>query len=196
MSEIKDKILVSDFVKGYKKLQNEDLKNKYIKKHVTTKYVSLLLKVNVLRKMHEKAIVNDDVPYVDMITSKLNLNMAILALYTDIEPEKKENEDGTTIALAWEAYDALKSVGLLDKIVAEIGEDVSELLSVQKEILDEWYLKNKSTESYVTNLVETASHKFGAVAGVGMDKLADVLSDEKKMAKIMPMIEKMIKRIK
>jgi len=196
MSETKKKILVSDFVKGYKQLTNEDLKNKYVKKHVITTYAPLLSKMTILNLMNEKSVVDDGIPYVDMVVSKLNLNMAILVLYTDIEPDKKENEDGTVTSLTWDAYDELKSSGLLDKIIEYIGEDIGELLSVQKEILDTWYMKNKSAESYVSDLVEIASRKFSVVAGAGMDKLADVLSDEKKMKKIMPMVENMIKKFK
>ena len=131
-----------------------------------------------------------------MVTSKLNLNMAILILYTDIEPDKKENEDGTTTPLTWEAYDKLKSNGLLDEIIKYIGADITELLAVQKEIFDTWYLKNKSTEAYVENLVEKASQKLGVYAGFGMDKLADILSDEKKMNKVMTALDKVAKKIK
>ena len=196
MSEVKERISVSTFVDRYNKLTNDQLKNKYVKEHIKTTYAPLLSKLTILNLMHDKSVVNGDVKYVDMVTSKLNLNMAILVLYTDIEPDKKENEDGTTTTLTWEAYDVLKSNGLLDIIIEDIGEDIGELLSVQKDILDTWYLKNKSTEAYVESLIETASKKFGAYAGFGMDKLADVLSDEKKMNKIMIALDKVSKKIK
>ncbi len=196
VKEVKERILVSDFVNRYNKLESEQLKNKYVKEHIKTTYVPLLSKMTILNMMHDKSVVKDDVPYVDMVTSKLNLNMAILVLYTDITPDKKENEDGSTTPLTWDAYDKLKSNGLLEKIIEYIGEDIGELLSVQKDILDTWYLKNKSTEAYVNDLVETASRKFGVVAGVGMEKLADVLSDEKKMNTIMSALDKMLKKIK
>lgn len=196
MSETKKKILVSDFVKEYKQLANEDLKNKYVKKHVITTYAPLLSKMTILSLMNEKSVVDDDIPYIDMVVSKLNLNMAILVLYTDIEPDKKENEDGTVISLTWDAYDELKSFGLLDKIIEYVGTDIGELLSVQKEILDTWYMKNKSVESYVSEFVETASRKFSVIAGASMDKLADVLGDEKKMKKIITAFDKVLKKIK
>lgn len=196
MSEVKERISVSTFVDRYIKLTNEQLKNKYVKEHIKTTYAPLLSKMTILNLMNEKAVVDSDIKYIDMVTSKLNLNMAILVLYTDIEPDKKENEDGTTTPLTWEAYDVLKSNGLLDIIIEYIGEDIGELLSVQKDILDTWYLKNKSTEAYVENLIETASHKLGVYAGFGMDKLADVFSDEKKMNKVMAALDKILKKIK
>ena len=147
IKEVKERVLVSDFVNRYNKLESEQLKNKYVKEHIKTTYVPLLSKMTILNMMHDKSVVKDDVPYVDMVTSKLNLNMSILVLYTDIEPDKKENEDGSTTSLTWDAYDKLKSNGLLEKIIEYIGEDIGELLSVQKDILDTWYLKNKSTEA-------------------------------------------------
>lgn len=87
-------------------------------------------------------------------------------------------------------------LGIFDKIIENIGEDIGELLSVQKDVLDTWYMKNKSTEAYVENLIEVASQKLGAYAGFGMDKLADVLSDEKKMNKVMIALDKILKKIK
>lgn len=195
MSEVKNKISVSEFVKGYNQLTNADLKNKYIKKHIVKTYAPLLSKMTILNLMHEKSVVDNGIKYVDMVTSKLNLNMAILVLYTDIEPDKKENEDGTTTSLTWDAYDELKSSGLLEIIVENIGQDIAELLSVQKDILDTWYLKNKSAESYVTDLVEVASRKFAVVAGASMDGLTDVLNDDKKMNKVMTALEKMLEKV-
>lgn len=196
MSEVKERISVSTFVDRYNALTTSQLKSKYVKEHIKTTYAPLLSKMTILNLMNEKSVVNDDILYVDMVTSKLNLNMAILILYTDIEPDKKENEDGTTTPLTWEAYDKLKSTGLLDIIIEYIGEDIRELLSVQKDILDTWCLKNKSSEAYVENLIENASQKLGAYVGFGMDKLADVLSDEKKMSKLMTALEKIVKKIK
>lgn len=196
MSEKMKKISVSEFVKGYEKLTNDSLKINYIKNHITTTYAPLLSKMTILNLMNEKSVVDDGIKYVDMVTSKLNLNMAILILYTDIEPDKKENEDGTITSLTWDAYDALKSSGLLDNIIEYIGEDVVELLSVEKNILDTWYSKNTSSQAYISDLVEIASRKFSVIAGAGMDKLADVLNDEKKMNKVMTVLEKVIKKIK
>ena len=197
MSEVTERISVSTFVDRYKSLTSGQLKNKYINEHIKTTYAPLLSKTTILNMMNEKAVVDDGgVRYIDLLISKLNLTMAILVLYTDIEPDKKENEDGTTTALTWEAYDALKSNGLLDEITEAIGEDIAELLSVQKNIMDTWYTKNNSTEAYIANIIETASQKLGTYAGFGMDKLADVLSDEKKMNKVIGALDKVLKKVK
>ena len=192
MSDKKERITVSAFVNGYNKLINSELKNKYVKGHVTTTYAPILTKINILNLMHEKSVVDGKIKYIDLTVSKLNLIMAILVLYTDVEPDK--NEEGKP--MTWDAYDKLKSTGLLEKILECIGEDIEELMSVQKNIMDTWHMKNSSTEAYIANLVETASQRFGIVAGAGMEKLSEVMADEKKMEKVMSAFEKVLKKIK
>ena len=192
MSEKIERITVSTFVDGYNKLISDQLKEKYVKKHVLTTYSSILSKRNVLQLMTEKSVVDGSVKYIDLTVSKLNLIMAILVLYTDIEPDK--DEDGKP--MTWASYDALKSTGLLEKILECIGDDIEELLSVQKDVLDTWHMKNVSPEAYIANLVETASQRFGIAAGVVMGKLTELLDDEIKMKKITSIIEKAMKKIK
>lgn len=192
MSEVKGKISVSDFVKGYNQLANQTLKDNYIKKHIKTTYAPLLNKKLILEAMHEKSVVDGDIKYVDLIVSKLNLVMAVLVLYTDIEPDK--NEEGKP--LTWESYDKLKSTGLLESVSMVIGEDINELMSVQKSVMDSWTIKNTSTEAFVTNLVDVASRKLGVVAGASMDKLTEVLNDESKMKKVAGALDKVLKKIK
>lgn len=186
------KITVTEFVKGYKRLTSPELVNKYVISHITTTYAPLLTKKEVLTLMCEKSVVDDDIKYIDMTVNKLNLIMTILALYTDIVVEK----DDKGKVLSWQAYDELKSSGALDIILSNIGSDIDELLVIQKEVLDTWHMKNDSTEAYIKQLIEFASRKLGVYAGVGMEKLSEVLSDETKMKKATDLFTKTIKRIK
>ncbi len=193
MSEVKERINVSTFVKRYKQLTNDQLKDKYVKEHIVTTYSPILNKINILKLMNEKSVVDDSTgKYIDMTVSKLNLVMAILVLYTDIEPDK--TEDGKV--LTWEAYDTLKSTGLYGKILNAIGEDLEELMNVQSNVMETWYNKNCSTQAYISNLAEKVSHKFALVAGVGMEKLAEVLDDEVKLKKVANAFDKAINKIK
>lgn len=192
MSENK-KILVTDFVKAYNQLKNEDLKNKKIKGIIKCTYCPVLKKRAMLDVMLQKSIVEDGVKHVDMFVNRINFIAAIIALYTHLESEKHEDGSPKT----FEMYDLLVENDILNSILFEIGQkEIEELTSINGVVLDNWYSTNTSTEAYLNSLVGTASYKFGVVAGAGMDKLADVLSDEKKMAKVMPMLEKMIKKIK
>lgn len=192
MSENKERITVSAFVDGYNKLTSEELKKKYVNKHVTTTYVPILNKMNVLTLMNEKSVVNEDIKYINLTVSKLNLIMAVLVLYTDVEPDKDQEGKPMT----WDAYDKLKATGILEEILACIGDDVEELLAVQKDVMDTWHMKNNSPEAYVANLVGVASQRFGITTAVVMEKLAEVLEDDKKIEKVTNTVEKMLKKLK
>ena len=192
MSETK-KILVTDFVKKYNEVKSEDLKKKQVQGIIKRTYCPIIEKKMILDLMLEKSIVEDDVPYIDLFTNKLNFYAAIISLYTYIIPEKDENDKSKS----FEMYDLLVENNIINAILEQIGErELGEFTSINGLILDNWYAKNTSTQAYVNGLVETASRKFGVVAGVGMEKLADVLSDEKKMDKIMSALDKMLKKIK
>ena len=196
MIEVKERISISKFVDGYNQLTNDQLKDKYVKGHIKTTYVPILQKKLILEMMNEKAVVETPIKYIDMMVSKLNVVMAILVLYTDLEPDKQTNEDGTTTPLTWEAYDALKSSGLYGKILDAIGEDLNELMSVQDQILNSWHMANTSTEAYVNNIIDTASRRLGISVELLLDKLTDILEDDAKTKKVTTMLEKLAKKIK
>lgn len=196
MSEVKERISISKFVEGYNKLATDQLKDKYIKEHIKITYAPILQKKLILEMMNEKSVVESPVKHIDMMVSKLNVVMSILVLYTDIEPDKQINEDGTTTPLTWEAYDTLKSSGLYVKILDAIGEDLNELMSVQDQILNSWHMANTSTEAYVNNIIDTVSRRFGISIELVLDKLIDILEDDAKTKKVTTILEKLAKKIK
>ena len=196
MNEVKERVSISKFVDGYNKLTNQQLKDKYIKEHIKNTYAPILQKKLILEMMHEKSVVEFPVKHIDMLVSKLNVVMAILVLYTDLEPDKQTNEDGTTTPLTWDAYDVLKSSGLYGVLLDAIGEDLNELMSVQDQILNSWHMENTSTEAYVNNIIETVSRRFGISIDLLLDKLVEILDDEKKMKKLTTTLEKLLKKIK
>lgn len=193
MSETKERILVSTFVERYNKLANEQLKRKYAEEHVKLHYSPVLNKINILKLMTEKSVVNGvHGKYIDLAISKINLIAAILVLYTDLTVDKNEEDN----PLTFESYDLLKSSGALESILQAIGTDIEELMHVQSSIMDNWYAENSSTQAYISDLIQQASHKFGVAAGVGMQKLSEVLDDEKKMEKVATVINKVVKKVK
>ena len=196
MNEVKERVSISKFVDGYNKLTNQQLKDKYIKEHIKNTYAPILQKKLILEMMHEKSVVEFPVKHIDMLVSKLNVVMAILVLYTDLEPDKQTNEDGTTTPLTWDAYDVLKSSGLYGVLLDAIGEDLNELMSVQDQILNSWHMTNTSTEAYIKNIVDTASRRFGISVDLLLDKLVEILDDDKKMKKVTTTLDKLMKKIK
>ena len=196
MNEVKERISISKFVERYNKLTSPQLKEKYIKEHIKNTYVPILQKKLILETMNSKSVVESPVKHIDMMVSKLNVVMAVLILYTDLEPDKQTNEDGATTPLTWDAYDALKSSGLYEKILEAIGEDLNELMAVQDQVLNSWHMSNKSTEAYVNNFIDTVSRRFGISVELLLDKLTEILEDDAKTKKMTTILEKLVKKIK
>ena len=196
MNEVKERISISKFVERYNKLTNAQLKEKYIKEHIKNTYVPILQKKLILETMNSKSVIESPVKHIDLMVSKLNVVMAVLILYTDLEPDKQTNEDGTTTPLTWDAYDALKSSGLYEKILEAIGEDLNELMTVQDQVLNSWHMANKSTEAYVNNFIDTVSRRFGISVELLLDKLTEILEDDAKTKKMTTILEKLVKKIK
>ena len=189
MSDTK-KILVSDFIEQYNKLTDEGLKNKKIKSIIKRTYCPILEKKLILDLMLTKSINEGSVKYIDLFVNRINFIAAIISLYTTLLPEKDENE----ISKTYEMYDLLVENDILNKILENIGEkEIAELTSINGVVMDNWYAVNKSTEAYVNNFIETASRKFGAYLGVGLEKMADALGDEVKMQRATNFLDEILK---
>ena len=194
MSENKESILVTQFVKEYSEIANEGQRKQYLKKHITRTYCPLFEKMNMLKIMNDKAVVDneDTEKYINMTVSKLNTMIAVLILYTDIKVEKDEENKPKT----WECYDLLQSTGLFSKILEFIGKDIEELMLVQKEVMDTWHMKNSSTRAFITSLVNKSVDRFGVVAGAGMQELSNILDDEQKMNKAYSLFDNFLNKIR
>lgn len=194
MSENKGSILVSQFVKEYSEITNEGQRKQYLKKHITRTYCPLFEKMNMLKIMNDKAVVDneDTEKYINMTVSKLNTMIAVLILYTDIKVEKDEENKPKT----WECYDLLQSTGLFSKILEFIGKDIEELMLVQKEVMDTWHMKNSSTRAFITSLVNKSVDRFGVVTGAGMQELSNILDDEQKMNKAYSLFDNFLNKIR
>lgn len=186
----KDRITVSKFVEGFERLTTDELKSKYVKKHITTTYAPILSKLNILQLMNEKSVVKGDIEYINLTLSKINLIMGVLALYTDITPDK--DEEGKS--KGFDAYDKLKSSGALTYIYDGIGSDLDELVSVQGQVMDTWHNANCSIEAFIAKQVNRFAGLFGGLTGATVEKLINIVSDEDKMNKIIPLAEKMLNK--
>ena len=172
-----NKIFVSSFTNEFKKLTSESTKRGMVQKHVLRHYSPILHKMNVLQNMMNGCVKEGKAgKYIDMGASKMNFIMAILILYTDLAIDKIVNEEGKEIPDTCTAYDQLKETGALDMIIEEIGADITELLTVQENILGTWHNENCSTAAYISGLVEKISMIFSTAMGKEIGSLADVLS--------------------
>lgn len=190
MSETK-KILITDFIEQYNKLSDEKLKDRKIKGIIKRTYCPILEKKLMLDLMLKKSINEEGIKHIDLFVNRINFIAVIISLYTTLLPEK--NEDGTP--RTYEMYDLLVENDILNKILEIIGEkEITELTSINGTVMDNWYATNTSTEAYISNLMETASRKFGAYIGFGLEKIADALDDEKKMQMIVNLMDNVFKK--
>ena len=190
MSETK-KILVTEFVKQYKELTDDKLKDRKVKSIIRRTYCPILEKKIILDLMLSKSINEDGSKHIDLFVNRINFIAAIISLYTTLLPEKDENG----ISKTYEMYDLLVENDILNKIFENIGEkEIGELTSINGVVMDNWYATNTSTEAYVSNLLETVSRKFGAYIGVGLEKMADALGDEVKMQRATNFLDKVFRK--
>ena len=191
-----EKNLVSKFVEDFKKLSNDTNKLAMVKKHVITHYAPILKKRNVLDIMMDGCVKSGKSgKYIDLLCSKLNFIGAILILYTDLAVDKKVINDAgkeKEVVDIWTAYDLLKESGALEMILNEIGDDITELLSVQDQILNTWHNENVSTAAYISDVVEKISLIFSTALGKEIGSLADMLNtgtDENKAELVTALME-------
>jgi hypothetical protein len=169
--------LVSTFVADFNKVTNETTKRGVIQKHIKRHYAPLMEKTMVLNLMNDKSIAEGKHGrYINLTTSKLNLVMAILALYTDLMPDKTIENDKEVVK-SYESYDLLKESGALDMIIVEIGEDIQELLTIQSEVMDTWTAQNCSTAAFISDLVEKVSMIFSTALGKELGSITDIFNE-------------------
>ena len=193
MAKTDNKITVTKIEKKYNSFSSVTAQQNYLKSLIKTTYAPIMTKKYLLQLVLDKSIVEQDngIKYIDMFISKLNLFGIILAMYTNITIEKDKNGN----PMIAEAYDMLKQINVIDELYNLIGEDeIEELLSVQKTIMDTFYNQNGSTEAFIANVVDKAAQKFGISAGFAIDKLDEIVSDEKKINKIMGIIKPFINK--
>ena len=176
------KMLVSDFINKYISLNGEQTKIALIKSIIKRTYCPILEKRFVLDMMAEKSRGEGDISYIDMVLNKLNVTMAIIILYTNLEVDKDENGASQTA----DAYDMLRKNGILDVIYREIGEyELGELMMVNDNVLETWHTKNTSAQAYFSNIIEKVSLIFSTAIGKELSSITDVfneLSSEEKQS--------------
>ena len=193
MEKTDNKISVKEFVKKYNSFSSAMAQQNYLESLIKTTYAPIMKKKYLLQVVLDKSVVEQDngIKYIDMFVSKLNFFGIILIMYTDINIEKDENG----IPMVAEAYDMLKQNGIVDILYNLIGEDeIEELLSVQKTIMDTFYNQNGSTEAFIANVVDKAAQKLGISAGFAIEKLDELASDEKKINRIMGIVKPFINK--
>ena len=165
---------VSEFIKKYTSLSGEQTKLGVVKGIMKRTYCPILEKRLILDLMTEKSVGEGKIPYIDMVLNKLNVTMAVIALYTNLEVEKDENGVPQTA----EAYDMLRKNGVLNAIYKEIGEDeLGELMMVNENVLATWHTRHTSTAAYISDLVEKVSLIFSTALGKELGGITEMFNE-------------------
>ena len=182
------KITVSDFVKKYKQLSSDSLKERLIKSIIIRTYVPVLEKKLFLQVMFDKSLVGEEPNrHVDMFLNSINVTLAILGMYTKLNFEKTE-ENKTTM---FEAYDMLAELDLLNIIFNEIpSSELTQISAINEQIMETYYNEHNSMQSFATKLVDRFANTFGVLTKGSIDSLSDILNDEEKLNSVIDKLNK------
>lgn len=120
---------LEEFVKEINKIQNPELKQKQIKKHIKREYCPVKEKIDFLYRIKDKSSNNNSF---SLFRNKILFSIGIVNLYTDIQIEYNNLDEKEYIN-----YDILISSGILDLIIVFIEKDLEELLSFNEIVLNE-----------------------------------------------------------
>ena len=182
------KITVSDFVKKYKQLSSDSLRERLIKSIITRTYVPVLEKKLFLQVMFDKSLTGEEPNrHVDMFLNSINVTLAILGMYTKLNFEKTE-ENKTTM---FEAYDMLAELDLLNVIFNEIpSSELTQISAINEQIMETYYNEHNSMQVFATKLVDRFANTFGVLTKGSIDSLSEILNDEEKLNSVIDKLNK------
>lgn len=143
---------INEFVEKYK-IEND--KEKFIKAHITKKYVPYIVKIeeckNIIKQSSFKTVNNKEIYFKDTPLQYLLFICSTIRLYTDIEL-------GETVL---EAYDLLNESGILKDIILKINSvDYEEFKTVLQMVDTDNYENYGSITSCVESKMEALSMLF------------------------------------
>lgn len=147
-----ENLTVKQFCEHFEKLNSEDAKQRYVKSVIRRTYAPFVEKMMLCKQMAEKSvrITDQGVGYVDMCANKLNIIGVIIGLYTTLTYDK-DKEGKPDVA---GCYDALQKSKSLESFISIIGEDITELMSVNGTCLDSINAEFCSLQAFVSRLTE------------------------------------------
>ena len=185
LASTENKITIKDFVKKYSALTNDSLKEKQIEGIIKRHYAPITEKKAALDLIFEKCIQEKDgIEYVDSFLMQVGLVSVVLSLYTNLDCNGN----------MFENYDLLMEDGIYPIIMYKIGEkDINELMSVYSSV-EETFANQQNFEAFLAKQVTRFGELVGHIGGSGMEALAKILNDDKKMESLMKTLENVAKK--
>lgn len=173
---IERKIDVPEFIRRYNLLKTDEQRDEFVRNIIWRTYCPVLEKKLVLQTILDKSITTgkNEVKYIDMFLSKINMTTTILILYTKLNIVK--TDDSTTNA--FQDYDLLFENGLLDQICAIVGEhELDELMTINGLLMDNFHEENKNIEAYIAKYTEAFATTIGVFANEGISELMKYITE-------------------
>lgn len=170
---------IMEFCEKYKNMNSDKAKGQMVDSHIKRKYCPVIEKMTILQMMLDNSVRESEngIKYIDMMTSKINYTLAMVALYTDLTVDKKE-VNGKEVGANFEDYDALIETGLVGVICAAIGEEeMKEFSTVNSMLIGNFERSEGSLEAYVGRVV-------GSV-GKRINDVIDLMSNPGQLADLM-----------
>lgn len=179
-----NKMSVKEFINKFDQATSDASRKKILKNIVKKTYAPISEKKMMLQVAVDRSISKDSygVKYIDMFVLRLNFYTVLIPLYTTLVINKdKENSP-----LVMEAYDLMQSRHIWDILFADalVEGELEELLAIEKNILDTFYNKEKSTEAIVQKVINSFSTKIGIAAGYAINELEKITRDKDLLSKV------------
>ena len=170
---------IMEFCEKYKNMNSDKAREQIINSHIKRKYCPVIEKMTILQIMLDKAIATSDsgIRYINMMTSKINYTLAMIALYTDLNIDNDEDGKGRN----FDDYDALVESGLVRVICAAIGEqEMQEFSNVNATLISNFERSEGSFEAYLGRTIEGIKQR--------VNDITDLMQDPAKLQEIVEML--------
>lgn len=147
-------MLISEFVEKYNEAKQ---KNAFVNKHIVTNYITYETKISLARNIVEVSMykyINEKKRFIPNTPVRYMLFVqALINSYTDLEWDK--TDDGA-LSIS-ESFNNLEKNGLIEIIIAAIGDDVTKFTTVLNMVVDDTIDTNRSIVPFLETKFEAIS---------------------------------------
>lgn len=175
---------IKEFCEEYNKFATAELKAKCMKDVMKRVYCPIAEKYSILKAMFDKSVIEQQngLKYVDSWVFRLNLSMAIIAMYTTLTADNNEND-------IFENYDLIIQNNIIDMIKIAIGEgEIGEIEEVCTDIRDNFEQQN-SIRNLTLSMIEKYSSLFMDTFTKEMNNAMSKLEDDTKRPELISKLQ-------
>jgi len=147
-------MLISEFVEKYNEAKQ---KNAFVNKHIVTNYITYETKISLARNIVEVSMykyINEKKRFIPNTPVRYMLFVqALIDSYTDLEWDK--TDDG--VLDVSEDFNNLEKNGLVEIIIAAIGDDITKFTTVLNMVVDDTIDTNRSIVPFLETKFEAIS---------------------------------------